>query len=97
MIYKKHKYFNMNITEDSDVKTQNAYFYNCCFDETIKLHIFKDCIFDNCRTANNEIVVHGECFSIHKPYTLLRKTKRQKAAYFSKDMNQDVYLIGEKE
>ena len=94
MIYKKHKYFNMNITENSDVKTQNAYFYNCHFDETTRLYIFKDCIFDNCRTANNEIVVHGECFSIHKPYTLLRK--RQKA-YYSKDMNQDVYLIGEKE
>ena len=93
MIYRKHKYFNMEITKDSDVKKQNAYFYNCHFDDTTKLHIFKDCIFDNCITANNQIVIAGECFAIHKPYTLLRKTKRQKAAYFSKKINQCVYKI----
>lgn len=48
MIYKKHKYFNMNITEDSHIKTQSAYFYNCCFDETMQTYKFKNCIFDNC-------------------------------------------------
>ena len=36
MIYKKHKYFNMNITEDSHIKKQNAYFYNCHFDQTMQ-------------------------------------------------------------
>ena len=95
MIYKKHKYFNMNITENSDVKTQNAYFYNCCFDKTMQTYKFKYCIFDNCSFDFDVDETNiSDSFIVHKPYTLLRK--RQKA-YYSKDMNQDVYLIGEKE
>lgn len=89
MIYKKHKYFNMNITKDSHVKKQNAYFYNCCFDETMQTHEFKDCIFDNCIF---DVIRITDSFILDFPYTLLKKTKKQKQAFFSKDMNQCVYV-----